>query len=298
VVQALKKLSLLASIFSALFFIATTSTQAEDKNTTATKMVIADNKQKIRYDVYAGGVHAVQANMNVDLSDSEKYTFSMKAKTHGLLGKLAPWEGTFTTDGWKKGPKHSWQPEEHRSEGMWKDELEVKKYEYNPDGSFKAYSIKEGDKKVSHKNVQEELTQGTIDIMSATLAMMQNVADGKECAGTSEIFDGKRRFKLIFSHKGNVQLQKSRYNLYQGPATECSVEVEPVAGKWYDKPRGWISIQEQGRERGKIPTVWFAQMAEGQPAVPVRVRVKTAYGTLFMHITKYNGLEKMPDPTN
>ena len=110
--------------------------------------------------------------------------------------------------------------------------------------------------------------------------------------GSTEIFDGKRRFKLTFAHQGTVQLAKSKYNLYNGPAVECSVEVEPIAGKWYDKPRGWISIQEQGRERGKIPTVWFAQMDEGQTAVPVKVRVKTAYGTLFMHVTEYNGPNK------
>jgi len=53
-----------------------------------------------------------------------------------------------------------------------------------------------------------------------------------------------------------------------------------------------MSIQEQGRERGTMPTVWFAKVQEGQVAVPVKVRVKTDYGTLFMHLTDYQSAGK------
>ena len=66
-----------------------------------------------------------------------------------------------------------------------------------------------------------------------------------------------------------------------------TVEVKPIAGRWYEKPRGWLSIQEQGRKLGTMPTVWFAQLKETATVVPVRVRVKTEYGTLFMHMTNY-----------
>ena len=117
--------------------------------------------------------------------------------------------------------------------------------------------------------------------------VMERVSDGGKCEGTEEIFDGKRRFKLNFHHKGYVMLEKTRYNAYEGPAVECMVEVEPVAGAWYKKPRGWLSIQEQGRSLGTMPTVWMAQVVENAVVVPVRVRVKTTYGTLFMHMTKY-----------
>jgi hypothetical protein len=41
-----------------------------------------------------------------------------------------------------------------------------------------------------------------------------------------------------------------------------------------------------------MPTIWLAQMAPGEPAVPVKIRVKTEYGTLFMHLTGYKGAGK------
>lgn len=56
-----------------------------------------------------------------------------------------------------------------------------------------------------------------------------------------------------------------------------------------------MSIQEQGRERSTMPTIWFAKMAEGEPAVPVKIRVKTEYGALIMHLTHYKGAGKTLD---
>jgi len=100
----------------------------------------------------------------------------------------------------------------------------------------------------------------------------------------SEIFDGKRRFKLWFKDAGTETLTKSRYNIYDGVAIKCSVEVEPISGKWHEKPRGWMSIQEQGREKGILPTVWMGTVKGTDLYVPVKVRVKTDYGTLFMHL--------------
>lgn len=243
--------------------------------------------QNMQYDVYAGGIHALKANLNVDLSVKNRYTLSLKSQTYGLLGKLAPWQGIFKTEGWKVGD--AYKPELHESIATWKGEEEIKKYRYKKDGSFAGYSLKDDSNDGSIKPVDDELTQGTSDVLSATLVTMQSVAMSNKCEGTSEIFDGKRRFKLIFKEKKKVMLDASRYNLYSGEAIECSAEVQPVAGEWHENPRGWMSIQEQGRERGTMPTVWFAKMAEGQPAIPVKVRVKTSYGTLFMHLTQYQG---------
>jgi len=238
----------------------------------------------MQYDVYAGGIHALQATLDIDETKKTHYDISLAAKTYGLLGKLAPWQGTFETKGWKGDIN---KPELHQSTAIWRDEEEIKQYHYKKDGKFAGFSVKDESNDGSMQSVDKELVEGTSDVLTATLNVMQNVAAHNKCEGESEIFDGDRRFKMVFKEKQKVELTASRYNVYGGPAVECSVEVQPVAGKWHKKPRGWMSIQEQGRERGTMPTVWFAQMEEGQVAVPVKVRVKTQYGTLFMHLTQY-----------
>lgn len=237
------------------------------------------------YDVYAGGFHVVQADLSIDYTTQGRYSLDMTAGTFGFLGSIAPWQGQYTTQGWIKGDAR--QPEQHQSVTTWRDEDETHTYQYGNNGDFKAYIIKEHEKAAYTKEVDAELTKGTTDLLSATLQIMESVAAGKPCEGTSEIFDGKRRFKQVFADQGEKILESSKYNIYDGKARECTVEVVPAGGKWRDKPRGWMSIQEQGRARGTMPTVWMAKITEDAPAVPVKIRVKTAYGTMFMHLAEY-----------
>lgn len=244
------------------------------------------NLQKMKYDVYAGGIHAVRADMTMDFRKKGRYSMVFGAETRGLLGSLAPWSGTFETRGWALSGRRR-VPEIHESIAMWRGEKEVKTYHYDKDEGFKELIKLYKHKKPKVEKTKEGLTKGTTDVISATLEIMEHASDGEPCEGMREVFDGKRRYKLQFHHKRYVMLEKTRYNAYSGPAVECSVEVEPAGGAWYKKPRGWLSIQEQGRSLGTMPTVWMAQVTKNAVVVPVRVRVKTTYGTMFMHLTKY-----------
>ncbi len=252
--------------------------------------VAEGKKQSMHYDVYAGGFHVVSADLNVDLSRKARYGLDLGAYTHGMLARLAPWQGTFATTGWY-GTKSFPQPEQHKSVATWRKEIETTVFRYNKNGSFKDYSIT-NDKEKGIRETDPALSQNTTDVLSATLIVMNKVAEGGKCEGSSEIFDGSRRYALVYANSKEVTLKGSDLNVYTGPATECTVEVKPIAGKWREKPRGWMSIQEQGRAKGTMPTVWFASMALGEPAVPVKIRVKTDYGTLFMHLTGYKGAGK------
>ena len=245
-------------------------------------------QQTMIYEVYAGGIHALQGQMTINENNPEHYTIKLSAKTRGLLGKLAPWHGTFESQGWNEG-QGRYRPELHQSIATWRGEEETKSYHYTRDGSFKNLVITETGKKPTIKKPDTKLTDQTTDVLTATLEVLQAIAAGKPCKGRSDVFDGKRRFTQIFHDKGEETLKKTKYNIYEGPAKKCTVEVQPKGGKWHKKPRGWMSIQEQGREKGTMPTLWVAQIEKDAPAVPVKLLVKTNYGNLFMHLTEYQG---------
>lgn len=248
------------------------------------------NQQHLVYEVYAGGIHAVQATMDIDLRKKGKFSLVLDAATRGFLGSLIPWKGTFESHGWivKDG---KYQPQKHQSTASWREEIDVKEYLYNKDGSFKSLRITDQHSDAELREVEDELTNDTVDVLTATLQVLKSYNKTGKCEGESDVFDGKRRFKQSFKHEKEVTLEASKYNIYGGKAAECTVEVTPVAGAWHKKPRGWMSIQEQGRERGTMPTVWIAQIDKDAPAVPVKIRVKTAYGTLFMHLAEYKSAE-------
>lgn len=243
-------------------------------------------EEYVIYDVYAGGIHGVEARLDLDVSEKQRYDISLFAKTRGFLGSLAPWNGTFSSNGWRLSDT-DYRTDNHRSETTWRGETEIKDYQYNKDKTFKALTIDEHDKPAAVKEVPEELTKDTMDVLTATLMVMKNIPKTGICESASDIFDGKRRFEMTFVGKGDTVMKPSKYNVYEGPAIECIVEVKPKGGKWHKKPRGWMSIQEQGRERGTMPTIWFAQLTEDGPAYPAKIRVKTGYGTLFMHLSEY-----------
>ncbi len=246
-------------------------------------------RQQLVYEVYAGGIHGVQVKMDIDLRKPGRYDLVMGAKTRGFLGSLVPWEGTFESHGWVV--KGKYRPKKHQSTASWRDEVDIKEYLYNKNGSFKSLRITDEKRDAELKEIPDEVTNGTIDALTATLQVLKNYNENGKCEGESDVFDGKRRFKQIFNHEESVTLEKSKYNIYGGPAAQCIVEVVPVNGEWHKKPRGWLSIQEQGREKGTMPTVWVAQLSENGPAIPVKIRIKTEYGTLFMHLAEYQNAD-------
>lgn len=243
------------------------------------------------YDIYAGGINALDVALTIDFNEKGRYEGILSAHTFGFLGALVPWEGSFESYGWMVTPTDL-RPELHKSVSSWRDETEIKEYSYNKDRSFNGLFIKDHGKPRRKEDTKDELTHGTTDVIAATLIVLQRIAEGQNCASESEIFDGKRRYILKFNHAKNEELKSSRYNVFEGTAQKCTAEVIPKGGAWHKKPRGWMSIQEQGRDQGMMPTIWFAQLEQNAPAIPVKIYVKTAYGSLLMHLTSYQSAEK------
>lgn len=237
----------------------------------------------LTYDVYAGGIHALNAQLTIKKEPS-RYDVILNAATQGFLKKMANWSGRYASKGNIKSDKV--YPMLHEGSSTWKKKTEIKTFKYDGKGNFKAYKSMEANMNTTPQDIDLSLAKGTTDILSATLKTMLAFPKTKICSGEELVFDGDRNFRLTFFDTKTEQLKKSDYNIYAGQAITCKVEVKPEKGKWRKKPRGWLSIQEQGRKMGELPTIWFGQI-EGQPDlyIPVKIRVKTDYGTLFMHLT-------------
>jgi hypothetical protein len=238
--------------------------------------------ETLTYKVYAGGMNVITAPLVVDMSRST-YTAELTAKTRGFLGTLVPWEGGFQTKGTRN--KNKLTVKTHRSTSTWRGEEDSASYKYDTQGNLTALDLRK-DGRDEKPKLDPVLTRGVTDILSASLMAFMHAENGGECAGASDIFDSKRRFTLDFKPVGKEILPKSRYTMYQGLAVKCTAEVIPKGGAWHKKPRGWLSIQEQGRSAGMMPTLWVAKVHPNLPPMPVKIRIKTDYGTLFMHLAE------------
>lgn len=242
---------------------------------------ISAQTREFTYQVYAGGLHVIEAKLNFDIQNNN-YDVMLNAHTRGWLSSLVPWNGTFKTNG--AANENVFVPKKHASSSSWRGEVEIKTFDYK-DNNLTSLTIQEIPNPAENIEIDQALTNNTTDLLSATLGIMKSIVKDGNCNGKSDIYDGKRRFELKFEDKGESELRKSRYNIFSGPARYCIVEIDPKGGRWHEKPRGWLSIQEQGRQKGALPAVWMAQVEGFAYAVPVKIRVKTDYGTLLMHLT-------------
>ncbi len=245
--------------------------------------VQAANKSSpvLTYHVYAGGIHAVDATLNLQ-EQKGRYKMVSDSATRGFLAVLVPWTGTFLTEGKVTGAHHI--PSKHQSISGWRDETETKTYLYDAKGQFKRLTVIEKGKDKTPKDVDWGMAKNTTDLLSATLDMMAQTTKTGDCALEKRIFDGDRTFDIRFRTLGTETLTASRYNPYAGKAVKCEVEVIPRDGRWHAKPRGWLSIQEQGRKKGQLPVVWLGRLPGHDLLMPVKLRITSDHGTLFMHL--------------
>jgi hypothetical protein len=240
--------------------------------------------QTMTYQVYGGGINALTATVTINYGEDRSYHIDMSAWTRGFLAVMAPWSGSFETDGEKVNGENLVQS--HKSVSVWRGTAENKFSTYK-DGKFAGIKVDEAGKDKTPKHIDSKLTDGTTDILTATLTMLEKVANGGKCEGRADIYDGKRRYTLAYRPLGSERLSATPYNVFEGTAQKCEAEVTPGPGDWPKKPRGWLSIQEQGRQNGALPALWVAKLDKDGPAIPVKIRIVTSYGTLLMHLADY-----------
>ncbi len=246
----------------------------------------ADQKYHATYDVYAGGIHALQARLDID-KKSGKYEINVASETYGLLGRIVPWHAKFYTQGWREAKGR--QPKLHVSDTTTRKKHEVNTYKYSQKGDFLSFRQVVNGRDETRADLDPSIMKGTTDILSAVFNLVDRVAAGEGCAFEDMIFDSERSYRVTFRDRPGEMLMKNKYSSFSGAADACSAEVTPEGGEWHKKPRGWLKIQEQSKKQKALPTLYFARISDAQnaPFVPVRVVIKTDYGVFIAHLTSF-----------
>jgi len=240
----------------------------------------ASDKLTVTYGIYTSGFNVVDIKGTYDISDTS-YDLTMDMNTVGLLGTLAPWSGVIHSDGVfnKSGQATS---QNYKFSATWRGETETSTMSFDKTGLLSSYRLEKSDGRVIDKmpanNVYDDLPN---DILTSLLNVMMRP---ETCALIQKTFDGKRRFDMVFTSHGTEQRKPNNYSVYDGNTEICDIEILPVSGKWRDKPRGWMSVQQQAKKQGELPRLWFGKIRDDMPPIPVRFMIKTDYGTMIMHL--------------
>jgi hypothetical protein len=233
---------------------------------------------RVTYGIYAGGFHVMDMQGIYTLQD-DGYDLKMDMKTVGMLGALAPWSGVIVSNGVNKDIESF--PRHHQFVATWRGKDEITTFTFDEKGDLTSYILREDDGTVKDEMPVAEVMAGSpVDMLSALFRVMNN----DTCEMSPLALDGKRSFEMVFTSKGEVMMEPSRYSVYSGPAEICEIEIVPVAGKWREKPRGWMSLQGQAKGKGQLPRLWFGRVRDDMPPIPVRFTIKTDYGSMLMHL--------------
>ncbi len=115
------------------------------------------------------------------------------------------------------------------------------------------------------------MKSGSLDPLSAVLAMgmTANVKDG--CNGVTPVFDGRRVYDIVMENSQTLQYlgPRGRRDTYR-----CNFRFIRKAG-YREKAKKW---------KGVVGKVWVQQLDEGMPMLPVRLEIETSYGTGLVHM--------------
>ena len=119
--------------------------------------------------------------------------------------------------------------------------------------------------------VQPAHMRGVLDPLSAILSLSRP-RDGNPCSQRLAVFDGKTRFDLVFSLKGEMPIADAKPGAQAEMLTLCQVRVNPVAGHVEDEKSAQL-------RRNTGIEVAFRAIPSAGLFVPHRITVPTFAGS-------------------
>jgi Protein of unknown function (DUF3108) len=227
---------------------------------------------RIGYEVYVGGLHLASADM-IAFVDHGHYTAASLITTKGLADSFASSSVRALSTGDVHG--HIVIPRTYNSDTSAPDKRQLVGLQYAADTLPKAidasppYDLK-------RFPVLPDDQRHTVDPLSAALyiALGSSVLDGQKCNQVVPVFDGKRRYNLVFSDAQDDTISLGKGNFGNGkpvPAFRCKAAYVRVAGFKPPKP---------GHKPGDIPPidVWLVPFPGTDFMVPVRMQASSQFG--------------------
>ncbi len=233
------------------------------------------------YKIYIGGLEALSANVSIG-SDAKRYDVEIMAGTAGAIGKMFPWEVRIGSKGNVDGD--TLQPVEHAQRSNFQGKDRSVTLTYDGHGGFLERKVLPDAKEDDRDPVPPEQTRDTLDIVSGILAGLRAVDRAGSCDGRVPVFDGRRRFDLVYKDDGHEKLDPSDVSVFSGDALRCAVKVEPVAGFWKKNQRKFFTRKVNGEDQVVPVDVYIARVGAAKIEAPVRIESSSPFGQLVLNL--------------
>ncbi len=128
--------------------------------------------------------------------------------------------------------------------------------------------------------VTPALMRGTVDQLTAFFVMERQLADRGSCALVVAVYDGLRRYNLLFTDAAPETIPATGGRGFSGATQVCRMRREAIAGFRDDGGRS------EGAYEGKL---WYARLLPGDLVIPVRMEFSTEFGAVSGHLAELRG---------
>jgi uncharacterized protein DUF3108 len=225
----------------------------------------------LRFEVSGGlGLHILTLKATVNQS-SERYSITAEAETRSLADLFVDLRSRLEVRGRISGG--ALLPQAMRAETHRRGVDLNTRIDYSADGTITAEATPPPTRPVIP--VTPAQMRGTVDQLTAYLALARSIARRGSCTLALAVFDGRRRYDLSFA-----DLAPEALPCFAGPTRVCRMARRKIAG---------FPIDEGGSEATDAGKLWFVRLLPGDLMVPVRMEFASEFGTLTAELAELRG---------
>ena len=232
----------------------------------------AQAETKLHYEIHLGGIYAGAVDVGVDLSET-RYVLSAVTRSAGLIDVIIGFVSRARSNGAFAGGFV--RPIRHSADNIWMGEDRWVRADYD-EGRNVTVKVHPQPAVDGRDSVPTDVANGAFDPLSAALHAVGLVRTAKPCEGVVPVFDGRRRYDLIFTHVGGAPMATGAY---KGMTRHCRVSLRRIAGfsrhPWLPVIKGVETVD-----------VWFAELRASLPEVPILLEADTGLGTVVFRLVK------------
>lgn len=231
---------------------------------------------KHRFEVSIGPFDASAVDFEYRL-DKENYAVYSDIYTRGMFDTLYPFAAHYATTGQNDAGKMRTQTYSYRSKSRFS--RRTKEVTYSSKGvPLQIISSKNGREKVKKVKAAPDAAD-TTDLQTVVAAVVRQYNAAKTCAAVFKVFDGKRRFDVIFKDLGGDNLPKAGNSPYYGSAVKCSMYIDKL------KEEGDDLLWKMTSESPVY--IWIMEDAAGRAPFIARIKIEnTPLGEMNVYTTK------------
>jgi Protein of unknown function (DUF3108) len=222
----------------------------------------------LRFEVFGGpGLHFLTLSVRVDQSP-DRYAIAVEAETRSLADLFLDLRSGIEVHG--RIAADELVPQAMRSETHRRGVDFYTRIDYRTDGTLAAQATPPPSWPVTPVTAEE--MRGTVDQLTAYLALARTLARHNSCALALAVFDGRRRYDLVFGDLASETLPG-----FAGPTRVCRMARHRIAG--FRAEPGSTQQVDQGK-------LWFARLVPGNLLIPLRIEFDSEFGTFTANLAE------------